>query len=235
MISGNTGKELAADRMRSPAKDRRGSRRVMPEKGLPHGACRCSGPHPWDPQTLRIGSGGMLRPRSDSFKVCLSGDPPAEASSSRPPRKAPSRAGPTARITNGAGRGRSSPSRPGRWSACPSVRRFPRSQAAIARETREIPRAGLSRNRTAREFAQRFQVSETSLKNYFRGVFGGNLSRFLREEGMRRAAELPRDAELRVAGIAAQVGHENQSKFSAVLAGQFGCPPLESRRRARLL
>ena len=36
---------------------------------------------------------------------------------------------------------------------------------------------------------------------------------------MRRAAELLRDTELRVAEIAAQVGYENQSKFAAVFAG----------------
>lgn len=118
--------------------------------------------------------------------------------------------------------------------ASPSIRYFTRSQVAIARETREILCADLSRNHTAREFAQRFQVSETSLKNYFRGVFGENLSTFLREARMRRAAELLRDTELRVAEIAAQVGYENQSKFAAVFARQFGCPPLEYRRRARL-
>ena len=50
----------------------------------------------------------------------------------------------------------------------------------------------------------------------------------------RRASELLRDTELRVAEIAAQMGCENQSKFAAVFARQFGCPPLEYRRRARL-
>ena len=65
--------------------------------------------------------------------------------------------------------------------ASPSIRYFTRSQVAIARETREILCADLSQNHTVREFAQRFQVSETSLKNYFRGVFGENLSTFLRE------------------------------------------------------
>ena len=103
--------------------------------------------------------------------------------------------------------------------ASPSIRYFTRSQVAIARETREILCADLSQNHTARELAERFQVSETSLKNYFRGVFGENLSIFLREARMRRAAELLRDTELRVAEIAAQVGYENQSKFAAVFAG----------------
>ena len=103
-----------------------------------------------------------------------------------------------------------------------------------AKEVRSILLSDLSQNHTARELAERFQIGETSLKNYFRGVFGENLSVWLREARMRRAAELLRDTELRVAEIAEQVGYENQSKFAAVFAKQFGCPPLEYRRRARL-
>ena len=51
---------------------------------------------------------------------------------------------------------------------------------------------------------------------------------------MRRAAELLRDTDLRVAEIAEQVGYENQSKFAAVFVKEYGCPPLEYRRMSRL-
>ena len=114
------------------------------------------------------------------------------------------------------------------------IRYFTSSQVAIARETRNILCADLSQNHTARELAERFQVAETSLKNYFRGVFGENLSTFLREARMRQAAELLQSSELRVAEIAAQIGYENQSKFAAVFVRRFGCPPLEYRHRARV-
>lgn len=116
----------------------------------------------------------------------------------------------------------------------PRIQYFTLSQVAIAKEVHSILLSDLSQNHTARELAERFQIGETSLKNYFRGVFGENLSVWLRKARMRRAAELLRDTELRVAEIAAQVGYENQSKFAAVFARQFGCSPLEYRRRARL-
>lgn len=116
----------------------------------------------------------------------------------------------------------------------PRIRYFTLSQVTIAKEVRSILLADLSQNHTARGLANRFQIGETSLKNYFRGVFGENLSVWLREARMRRAAELLRDTELRVAEIAEQVGYENQSKFAAVYAKQFGCPPLEYRRMSRL-
>ena len=116
----------------------------------------------------------------------------------------------------------------------PRIRYFTLSQVTIAKEVRSILLSDLSQNHTARELAERFQVAETSLKNYFRGVFGEHLSTFLREARMRRAAELLQSSELRVAEIAAQVGYENQSKFAAVFVRHFGCPPLEYRRRAHL-
>lgn len=116
----------------------------------------------------------------------------------------------------------------------PRIQYFTLSQVAIAKEVHSILLSDLSQNHTARELAEWFQIGETSLKNYFRGVFGENLSVWLRKARMRRAAELLRDTELRVAEIAAQVGYENQSKFAAVFARQFGCSPLEYRRRVRL-
>ena len=60
--------------------------------------------------------------------------------------------------------------------AGPPTRYSTRSQGAIARETRGILCAGLSRNHTAQELAERFRVGEASLKNYLRGVFGEPLS-----------------------------------------------------------
>ena len=111
---------------------------------------------------------------------------------------------------------------------------YTETQVEIAKRAAQILSDDLRQHIPVRQIAERFSVSETSLKNYFRGVFGENLSIFLREARMRRAAELLRDTELRVAEIAAQVGYENQSKFAAVFARQFGCPPLEYRRRARL-
>ena len=116
----------------------------------------------------------------------------------------------------------------------PRIRYFTLSQVTIAKEVRSILLSDLSQNHTARELAERFQIGETSLKNYFRGVFGENLSVWLREARMRQAAELLRDTDLRVADIAEQVGYENQSKFAAVFVKEYSCPPLEYRRRARL-
>ena len=72
------------------------------------------------------------------------------------------------------------------------------------------------------------------MKNYFRGVFGQNISAYLREVRMRKAAELLADGRLSVSEVAEQVGYINQSKFAAVFKKQFGISPLEYRRRKHL-
>ena len=108
------------------------------------------------------------------------------------------------------------------------------SQVRIAKEAERIMTSDLRQNHTARELAGHFSVSETSLKNYFKGVFGQNISVYIREYRMNRAARILKDTDLPVSETAAQVGYSNQSKFAAVFRKQFGVSPLEYRRSARL-
>ena len=84
------------------------------------------------------------------------------------------------------------------------------------------------------ELAEYFSISETSLKNYFRGVYGQNISVYLREMRMNKAGELLASTRLSVAEIAAQVGYLNQSKFASVFKKHFGVSPLEYRRTRHL-
>ena len=107
---------------------------------------------------------------------------------------------------------------------------FTETQVDIAKRVEKIITADFRQHHPAWELAARFCVSETSLKNYFRGVFGQNLSVYLREARMKQAAKLLVDTRLSVAEIAEQVGYNNQSKFAAVFKKEFGFSPLEYRR-----
>ena len=93
---------------------------------------------------------------------------------------------------------------------------------------------GLRLHHPAWELAEYFSISETSLKNYFRGVYGQNISVYLREMRMNKAGELLASTRLSVAEIAAQVGYLNQSKFASVFKKHFGVSPLEYRRTRHL-
>ena len=108
------------------------------------------------------------------------------------------------------------------------------SQVAIAKQTEALLTADIARHIPAHELAAQFSISETSLKNYFRGVYGQNISTYLRELRMKKAAEFLASTRDSVAEIAARVGYENQSKFAGVFRTQYGMSPLEYRRTQRL-
>lgn len=111
---------------------------------------------------------------------------------------------------------------------------FTETQVDIAKRVEKIITSDLRQHHPAWELAAQFSVSETSLKNYFRGVFGQNISIYLREIRMKKAAELLASTRLSVAEVAEQVGYMNQSKFASVFKKQFGLPPLEYRRSKKL-
>ena len=124
---------------------------------------------------------------------------------------------------------------------------FTETQVDIAKQVEKIITSDLRQHHPAWELAARFCVSETSLKNYFRGVYGQNISVYLREIRLKKAAELfastksvylreirlKKAAELfastklSVSEVAEQVGYMNQSKFAAVFKKQYGQTPLE--------
>ena len=107
---------------------------------------------------------------------------------------------------------------------------FTEIQVHIAKEVEKIITADLSEHYPAHQLAAKFSISETSLKNYFRGVFGQNISVYLRQVRMKKAAELLKSTNLPVSKIAEQVGYMNQSKFAAVFKKQMEMTPLEYRR-----
>ena len=108
------------------------------------------------------------------------------------------------------------------------------SQVRIARAAEALITENLTVHYSARELAGQFQISETSLKNYFRGVYGQNYSSYQRDIRMKKAAQLLAETTERIAMVAGQVGYENQSKFAAVFKKQFGMSPAQYRKSKNL-
>ena len=103
-------------------------------------------------------------------------------------------------------------------------------QILIARQTRELMCADLARHYTGQELAERFGVSESSLKHYFRSVFGKNFSTYIREFRMNHAAALLTETDMSVSAIANQLGYLHQGKFSDAFKKLYGVSPMEYRR-----
>ena len=111
---------------------------------------------------------------------------------------------------------------------------FTETQVNSAKKIEKIITSDLRQHHPAWELAEEFSISETSLKNYFRGVYGQNISVYLREMRMNKAGELLATTRLSVAEIAEQVGYLSPSKFASVFKKQFGVSPLEYRRSRHL-
>lgn len=107
-------------------------------------------------------------------------------------------------------------------------------QVTIAKQVMEVISEDLSRHISIESMAKEYGLSPSSLKNYFEGVYGKNISTYLRELRMGQAAKALAETSASVGEIAAAVGYENASKFSAAFKRVFGETPLEYRRLSRI-
>jgi AraC-like DNA-binding protein len=110
---------------------------------------------------------------------------------------------------------------------------FTRGQMEIAKQVMATITEDLSRHYSIEKLAENYGISPTSLKKYFRGVYGKSISAYLREARMSAAAAALQETRQTIADIAAAVGYENASKFAAAFKAATGQNPLEYRRKCR--
>lgn len=108
------------------------------------------------------------------------------------------------------------------------------SQIEIARSCFDLINADLSIRWTAKALAEKYGISESSVKNYFRNVYGFGFQEYQNKLRMERAADLLSNCDQKVREIAHAVGYTSQIRFSETFEKYFGCLPLEFRRRKRL-
>ena len=78
---------------------------------------------------------------------------------------------------------------------------------------------------TVEELSRRFLMNPTTLKKNFRMVYGQPIARYMKERRIQRARELLEKTEMSIAEIAAEVGYENQSKFTQAFHEMTGLLP----------
>ena len=104
------------------------------------------------------------------------------------------------------------------------------SQYMIAIDCEQQITGDLSQKRTIEAMAADYKISPSSLKNYFSGVYGCSISEYTQLMRMKKAKSLMEETDWSVMQIAASVGYENQSKFSAVFKKHIGHAPLEYKK-----
>ena len=107
---------------------------------------------------------------------------------------------------------------------------YTRLQAKIAKQAHEIMINNLDQRIPIKDLAQGFGISETSLKNYFKAVYGQNISSYLKNYRIKKAAKLLLETKYSVGEISLMVGYSKQGKFAELFKKQFNHSPLVYRR-----
>lgn len=111
----------------------------------------------------------------------------------------------------------------------PGIAYLTKKQSDIAKETHRILTEDLGARIPMRKIAERFHISETSLKNYFSAVYGMPVSQYMTDLRMKQAALWLSETNLPISEIASACGYANQGRFANVFREYYGLRPLEYR------
>lgn len=119
--------------------------------------------------------------------------------------------------------------------ACPAEETFGESrvydsQVQTVNEIHKLLTADLKTRYTIEELSARFHINPTTLKTTFKTVFGQPVAAYMKECRMKRAKELLCHSDRAIADIAAEVGYENQSKFTQAFKNAVGMLPKDYRK-----
>ena len=86
---------------------------------------------------------------------------------------------------------------------------------------------------TIEELARRCLMNPTTLKAVFKAVYGDSLASHMKEHRLEKAAELLRHGDQGIARIAAAVGYDSPSRFSAAFRARYHMLPTEYRKQLK--
>lgn len=115
---------------------------------------------------------------------------------------------------------------------CPSSTQE-KPKAGRIRDIHELLVSDLSQRHTIESLSKQFYMDSSTLKREFRQVYGLPIATYLKQYRIQKAIELLATTDLGIGAIAAQVGYETQSKFSAAFKEATGVSPLAYRKNIR--
>lgn len=109
-----------------------------------------------------------------------------------------------------------------------------KTQAMLAKRAEELLVQDLSHHMSVKSVSEALGVSESSLKRYFRTVYGVNISTYMNEARMKYAAKLLSSSNTSISDIAKACGYVNQGRFASIFRAFYGMKPLDYRRQAKV-
>lgn len=109
---------------------------------------------------------------------------------------------------------------------------FPKNQVDKVKNIKEYLMENICEHITLDELSQKFDISLTSMKNCFKGVYGSTIYSFIRHYKMQSAAVLLENSDKNIIEIAGMVGYDNGSKFAGAFKEVMNVSPKEYRNKA---
>ena len=106
------------------------------------------------------------------------------------------------------------------------------SQLQIAEDIHRALTDEFNKKWTAADFAEKYQLSETSVKKYFKIVYGYDFKEYKSKVRMEEARRLLGETDLTIGEISFRVGYATQAKFGEVFKHLTGFTPREYRQQA---
>ena len=108
---------------------------------------------------------------------------------------------------------------------------FSEMQIRITKEIHAFLMEHFNEHHTIAELSERFELSPTTLKKCFKGVYGCSVYSYMKQYRLQVAERLLKESTLTVNEIALQIGYLNPNKFTAAFNTAYGMPPTSYRRK----
>lgn len=109
---------------------------------------------------------------------------------------------------------------------------FPSLKAANVKKIKEIRNyiiENIDKELTLDDLSKKFKISKTSLKNFFKTIYGKPIFTWRREYRLNKAATYLENTDILVSEISKLVGYHDQSKFSKAFKKYYGMTPVKYR------
>lgn len=110
----------------------------------------------------------------------------------------------------------------------------PDRQTQIAEDIHRCLTEDFSTKYTAAMFAEKYRLSDTTVKKYFKNTYGYGFKEYQTKVRMEWAAEMLTGTDMKVGEISEQTGFARQTKFTKAFKNYYGETPLVFRRNHRI-
>lgn len=109
---------------------------------------------------------------------------------------------------------------------------FPKLNVCTVKKIKEIRKyliENIDKNITLNDLSKKFKISKTSLKNYFKTIYGKPIFTWHREYKMNQASIYLEKTNLSISEISLLVGYHDHGKFSKAFKNHYNMTPLKYR------